>query len=185
MVLPRNFLHAERLPQLVRQALSGRLAGMRRLPLAALFVLASIKGAAADQVMDRVEVKTSPEKAWAEIGDFCGIKNWHPAVVSCELTGEGAPRVRTLTLQGGAKMIEKEMSWNDRGRAYSYTTLEGPLPVTNTTAMIKVLPGDRGKVNLVWTSSFKPIGSSAEAKKALETFYLAGLQSLKAKLEER
>lgn len=148
-------------------------------------VLIPASAALADQVMDKVEVRTTPDKAWAAIGDFCGIKDWHPEVVSCELQIDGASRVRTLTLRDGTKFVEKEASWNDRGRAYSYTILEGPLPVSNTTSMIKVLATERGKVNLFWTSSFKPVGSAADAKKSLSDFYIAGLRSLKAKLEGR
>lgn len=142
-------------------------------------------GAQADQVMNRIEVQASPDAAWAAIGDFCGIKDWHPEVVACELQGDGMPRTRMLTLVDGAKFIEKEMNWNDRGRAYSYMVVEGPMPIMNAMSMIKVLPSEHGSVSLLWTGSFKPVGPAEDAKQILSDFYVAGLRSLKAKLEAR
>lgn len=136
-----------------------------------------------EQVMNRVVVQASPDAAWAAIGGFCGIKDWHPEVVSCEVQGEGMPRTRMVTLLDGAQFIEREVNWNDRGRAYSYTIVEGPLPITNAIAMIKVLPSEEGSISLLWTGSFKPVGSPEEAKMILSGFYAAGLESLKAKLE--
>lgn len=161
----------------------GSRVAMRALTLAFVSVSLMTGLAKADQVMDKIEVETTPDKAWAAIGDFCGIKNWHPSVASCELTGGGVPRVRILILRDGTKVVEKEANWNDRGRAYSYMTVEGPLPITSAMTMIKVLPRERGKLDLLWTSSFKPVGSATEAKQAVAEFLAVGLRSLKAKLE--
>lgn len=137
----------------------------------------------ADKVLDRIEVKTTPDKAWAAIGDFCGIKDWHPLVAGCEAEGEGNARMRTLTLKNGAKLVEKEVTWNDLGRSYVYKIVESSLPVENCTASIKVLPIDDARIHILWTSSFKPVGSAAAAQKAVSEIFVAGLKSLKAKLE--
>ena len=107
----------------------------------------SATNAAAEQVLERIEVKTTPEKAWAAIGDFCGIKDWHPAVASCDLQGEGKTQVRTVILKDGGKIIEKEVNWNDLGRAYSYKIIESPLPVEKYASTLKVLPIDKKKVD--------------------------------------
>jgi len=151
--------------------------------MAALAFLGAESGAFAEQVLDRIEIKTTPDRAWAAIGDFCGIKDWHPQVAACEAEGEGAARVRTLTLKDGARLVEKEVTRTDLGRTYVYKIVESSLPVENCTASIKVLPLDGGRIHILWTSSFKPIGSAAAAEKAVSEIFVAGLKSLKAKLE--
>lgn len=118
---------------------------------AAFALVLSATNAGADQVLERIEVKTTPEKAWAAIGDFCGIKDWHPAVASCDLQGEGKTQLRTIILKDGAKIVEKEVNWNDLGRAYSYKAIESPLPVETYAATLKVLPIDKKTVDLLWT----------------------------------
>lgn len=150
---------------------------------AAAALVASASGAAAEQVMERIEVHATPEEAWAAIGDFCGIKDWHPSVVSCDLQGDGKTKLRTLILRDGAKILEKETSWNDVSRSYSYKILESPLPVESYSATFKVLPMDKTRIYLLWTSSFKPIGPAPEAQKVISEIYAAGLKSLKEKLE--
>lgn len=169
-----------------RRAAAACLNGSSRLAsaLAIAVVFLALSGTArGEQAMQRVVVHASPDDAWAAIGGFCGIADWHPEVVSCEVQSEGMPRTRVVTLVDGARFIEREVNWNDRGRAYSYTIVEGPLPVTNATAMIKVLPTEEGSVSLLWTGSYRPVGSPEEAKMILSGFYAAGLESLKAKLE--
>lgn len=155
------------------------------LALGALSLLASANGVLADQVMERIEINTTADKAWSAIGDFCGIKNWHPSIVSCELQNEITANVRILTTKDGAKFIEQAIYWNDQTRAYSYRNLESPLPVENYTSTIRVLPIDSGKVNIVWISAFKPIGPAAKAKSLVSETYSAGLKTLKALLESK
>lgn len=153
--------------------------------LGALCFLASASCVLADQVLERIEINTTADKAWAAIGNFCGIKNWHPAVASCELENEITADVRILTMKDGAKFIEQAVFWSNQSRAYSYRNLASPLPVENYTATIRVLPIDRSKVNIIWMSAFKPIGPAATAKSLLSEFYSAGLKTLKTILESQ
>ena len=136
--------------------------------IAALAFLCAASNAFAEQVLDRIAIKTTPDKAWAAIGDFCGIKDWHPDVAACDIQGEGKAQVRTVTLKNGGKLVEKEVNWNDLGRAYAYKIVESPLPVENYTATIRVLPIDSGRVDIIWASAFKPVGPAAAAGKAIQ-----------------
>jgi hypothetical protein len=149
----------------------------------ALFGFAS--GVLADQALDRIAIKSTPDKAWAAIGDFCGIKDWHPDVEACELQHDGKALFRVLSLKNGGKVVELEISRNDRGRAYAYRIAESPWPVENYTATLRVLPMEGGRVDIIWASAFKPIGPAAAAKKKISEIYSAGLKSLKAKLEAK
>lgn len=153
--------------------------------LTAFFLLASATAVSADQVMERIEINTTPDRAWSAIGDFCGIKNWHPSIASCEFQNPITADVRILTTKEGGKFVEQATYWNDQTHAYSYRNLQSPLPVENYTSTIRVLPIDSGKVNIVWISSYKPIGPAAKAKSLVSETYSTGLRTLKGQLESR
>jgi len=152
----------------------------------ALAVLGLACGPAlAEKNSNRIEGKGTPAQAWALIGDFCGIKAWHPAIASCELSEKGGDKIRTLTTKDGAKFVEKLVKWDDKGTSYTYAILESPLPIENYVSTIKVEEDDEpGKVAITWSSTFDPKGVPAQtARKAVADIYLAGLLELKAKLK--
>jgi hypothetical protein len=156
---------------------------MPKLGRKAALILLLPANAFANQVMEKVEVRTTPDKAWAAIGDFCGIKDWHPEIASCDLKQDGKILERTLTSVNGGTMVEKEMTRSEAARAYSYRILETIYPVENYVSTIRVLPVDHGRVSILWVGAFKPVGPSADAEKAISGNYLSGLNALKAKLE--
>ena len=93
----------------------------------------SIKGASA----------ASADAVWTKIGDFCGISNWHPAIEKCALSADG--KMRTLSLKGGGTIVEKLEKRDDAGHSYSYSIVEGPLPVANYVSTIGVRRTARGR----------------------------------------
>lgn len=141
--------------------------------------------ALAEKNSNRVEAKGSPAKVWALIGDFCGIKSWHPAIASCELSEKDGAKIRTLTTKDGAKFVEKLVKWDDKDTAYTYAILESPLPIENYVSTLKVEEDDEpGKVAIIWSSTFEPKGVTGDAaRKAVADIYLAGLLELKARLK--
>lgn len=124
------------------------------------------------------DVSTSPAATvWKEIGDFCGIANWHPAVAKCELSHGN--KICTLSLQGGGTIVERKLKWDDKGMSYSYTIVSSPLPVTHYFSTIKVIP--EGPVSqVVWTGTYKAKKgtSDADAQKTIDGIYKAGLDKL-------
>lgn len=119
------------------------------------------------------------QMVWSTIGNFGSIPDWHPAVEKCETKKEGGNTLRTLTLAGGGTIVEKLETVNNSERLYSYSILEGPLPVANYTATIRVLDRNGG-CTVEWSSSFEPSGApESEAAKAIRGVYEAGFQNLK------
>jgi hypothetical protein len=125
--------------------ISGAAIGLSLLVLTAVPVSAvesSIKGASVASV----------EAIWTKIGDFCGIGNWHPAIEKCALSADG--KTRTLSLRGGGTIVEKLEKRDDATHSYSYSIVEGPLPVANYTSTISVakekprVRQSRGAVNM-------------------------------------
>jgi len=160
---------------------------MRSVMMAGTMLLAlavSLPALAAD-VSKSVMAKGSVDKAWAAIGDFCGIKDWHPVIANCVLSEKDGAKVRTLTTKDGAVLVEKMTQWDDAAHSYGYAILESPLPVANYVSTIAVKDGaDAGTVSITWSSTFDPKGASEDdARKVIAGIYDAGLGSLKAKLD--
>jgi len=139
--------------------------------------------AQADQVTQKIEISAAPDKVWAEIGDFCGIKNWHPAIATCDLDTSGKHPVRTLVTKDGAKLLEQEVSLNEKAHAYSYKIVESPLPVEKYHSTLKVLGLGDHKSEVIWSGEFSAKGAPAEADKIVSGIYSGGLEGLKKQVE--
>ena len=120
----------------------------------------------------------SVDAVWRKIGDFCGISNWHPAVAKCELSAD--KKQRTLTLKGGGTIVEDLVSWSDKTHSYTYKIVSSPLPVDNYVSTIHVAAAKSGSGSVIhWRGQYTAKGASdADAKKAIDGIYAAGLTSL-------
>ncbi|MGV1013811.1 MAG: SRPBCC family protein [Methyloceanibacter sp.] len=148
-----------------------------------LIVFAALIGwsayAEAVEVKKRREAPGTPADVWAVVGDFCAVKNWHPAVAECEEFTEGPDTFRTLTLQDGGKI--KEKLTNKGATTYSYEIIESPLPVKNYSATLTVGEDDEPeRVEIVWTAKFDANGTSDEdAQKLIAGIFEAGVAGIK------
>jgi Polyketide cyclase / dehydrase and lipid transport len=134
-------------------------------------------------VKKSIEVSATPDATWAAIGDFCGIGNWHPAIAKCDVaTKDGSP-IRTLTLKGGGTIVERQATWDNKGKSYSYAIVESPLPVANYLSTISVAPNGAG-ATIIWTGHFDAKGADdAKAKEVITGIYDSGLAALETKLK--
>ncbi|MCJ2086589.1 SRPBCC family protein [Methylobacterium sp. E-005] len=147
------------------------------IPAAAL-VVASLSPALALEVTKTADVAASPETVWKTIGGFCGIGDWHPVIEKCALSKKGGKDVRTLSLKGGGTIVEEEESRSDKKMDYTYTILEGPLPVTDYHSTIMVAKAGNGS-KVTWTGTFKAKGAPDDkAKEAIAGVYEAGLKGI-------
>ena len=128
-------------------------------------------------VRQTTEVTAAPAAVWAKIGEWCAIKDWHPAIASCE---SGKKGFRTLTLKdGGGKIVEK---LTKTGKfSYSYDIVESPLPVRNYKATITAKPDSLGSTDVVWVATFDAAKgkTDAEATNAINGIFESGLKSIK------
>jgi uncharacterized protein YndB with AHSA1/START domain len=118
---------------------------------------------------------------WDAIGGFNSLAKWHPAVAQSEEKKEGTATVRRLTLHGGGSIVERLDGKDDRKRTYTYSILEGPLPVAGYTATLHVEENKDGKSCTVeWSSAFEPAGASEpDAVKVIRGIYEAGFENLR------
>ena len=154
---------------------------LRILVPAAALVVASLSPALALEVTKSVDVAAAPEAVWKTIGGFCGIGDWHPVIEKCALSKKGGKDVRTLSLKGGGTIVEEEESRSDKKMDYTYTILEGPLPVTDYHSTIMVAKAGNGS-KVTWSGTFKAKGAPDDkAKEAIAGVYEAGLKGIATK----
>jgi carbon monoxide dehydrogenase subunit G len=139
---------------------------------------ASAGGALAVEVSKEVTVKATPADVWKKIGGWCSIRNWHPAIATCEMTEVDGDTWRMLTTGDGAKIKEKRTAQGDM--SYGYTITESPLPIANYNATIGVAPNEDGTMTkITWNANFDAKGASdEEAQKAIEGIFESGLNSV-------
>ena len=155
---------------------------MRMMKLAlvtGLALLIASGSAYAITVKKRIEAPGLPPEVWAEVGAFCAIEKWHPAVAKCEETKEGDVTFRTLTLKDGGKIKEKLTGTEDV--AYTYDIVESPLPVKNYKSKLWLeLDDEPDRTVIFWQSDFDANGKSDEEAKKIITGILGdGVKGIK------
>ncbi len=93
----------------------------------------------------------APIKAvWEYIRDFNDLPKWFPGVIDsyieADQRSDQAGCIRNFGLQGGPRMREQLLAFSDQAHSCAYKMLEGPLPVRNYVAVVRLLPvtdGDR------------------------------------------
>lgn len=126
-----------------------------------------------------VDIKgKTPKQIMEKFGAFCAIGQWHPALAKCEESKEGNDQFRTLHLKDGGAIKEKLTKTGEEG--YSYTIVDGPLPVKDYMATFSVKKEGEDSVKVNWVASFQAAKGKTEpeAKAVMEGIFDAGLKSL-------
>jgi len=140
-------------------------------------------GADAIDVVESQIYSVSADKLWAEIRDFCSLKDWHPAIADCSKTTNNGFTHRTLVTSDGAKIKEVRYFHSDKTMTITYSILESPLPVIDYLSTMTVTPAGNGKTEFVWQGRFAaPQGKEKDATDIITSIYRAGLDNLVKKL---
>lgn len=116
---------------------------------------------------------------WAVIGKFGALADWHPAVVTCNTSEEGGSQLRTVTISGGGTLIERLDAQDEAGMSTTYSIVDGPLPVANYQAILKVVPDGDG-CTIDWSGRFDASGVDDDKAIAIvRGVYTSGLGALK------
>jgi hypothetical protein len=131
------------------------------------------------QVQEVQSLNVSVAQAWALIGGFNSLPEWHPAVKGSVLEHGG--RVRSLRLANGATLVERLQAFSESDHSYGYSIEEGPLPVANYRSQLSVREEQGTETCQVeWSGEFQPAGvSEEEAITLVRGIYRAGLDQLK------
>lgn len=136
--------------------------------------------ALASEVSKHLDVAATPDQAWAAVGEFCAIGDWHPAVEKCELSNQGKDKIRTISLKGGGTIVEKLVKWEPKKHSYTYAIVSSPLPVSDYISTVSVKPQGQGS-RLSWTGKFSPVGDEKKAKEVVAGIYTDGLAGIAKK----
>lgn len=125
----------------------------------------------------------SADEVWKRLADFGGLSDWMPGVASCETEGDGIGAVRRIAM-GPAEVVERLEAFDASTRSLSYSITEGPIPVQNYLATIRVQEAGGG-CHVDWTAEFDlPEGLTQEQiAPGLEGAYGGALAALKKLLE--
>ncbi|WP_342105095.1 SRPBCC family protein [Methylobacterium sp. SI9] len=158
---------------------------MKQLALATIG--AALLAAAPADALEVTRSRDIPAPApavWALVGDFCAIQFWHPQVERCILSADDdddgiRAQIRGLVVKGGlGTIVEVETARDETGLNYSYSFIQGPLPVRAYNATLAVRPNGSGST-VIWSASFDAEGmSDAEAVADIAGVFEAGLAGI-------
>ena len=156
---------------------------MIRILAAALTALSATPAHALELTRSR-DVPAPPAAVWALVGEFCAIGRWHPQVERCILSSDEDDdtvrvAVRGLVLTGGlGTVVEVETARDEAAMSYSYSFVQGPLPVAAYNGTLAVRPNGAGST-VIWSGSFDAAGlSDADALADIAGVYERGLDGI-------
>lgn len=151
--------------------------------LAAIGTLSNgIAPALAIDLSESVEIAVPAADAWAAIGDFCSIPDWHPVIAACEQFEQDGKTMRTLTTGDGGELLEELNELDEGGMSFTYSIIESPLPIADYVSTMTVAEAGES-ATVTWSSTFNAAGvSDDEALEVMTGIYRVGLDELKAKL---
>jgi uncharacterized protein YndB with AHSA1/START domain len=127
------------------------------------------------------------ETVWKTIRDFNDLPGWHPALVTSKLEDDGPSDrvgcVRSMELAGnGGTIRERLLTLSDSEHTVTYAILSAPMPLTNYTATLRLIPvtdGDRSFAE--WTAEFDVTAENEAAMRKLigQGVFQTGFDSLK------
>ena len=130
------------------------------------------------------ELQASAQTVWELVREFDGIAKWlGPMVQNMTVEGEGIGAIRTIALPGDMKLQEQLESYDEAGRSFAYAILgDGPLPVSNYLATLKIVEVGPNTCRVEWGSSFEPKNPEAEVVAMIEGIYKTGIAGIKTNL---
>ena len=119
---------------------------------------------------------------WNILSDFGGIKVGGP-IEAFEVEGEGVGAVRTIS-KGGGKIVER-LDVHDAEAltfTYSITNDDPPIPVSNYSATVKIIPQGSDACTVDWTGTFDALGDEEAAMNLVRGIYTGAIQNARSAL---
>ncbi|WP_040798147.1 tyrosine-protein phosphatase [Nocardia higoensis] len=132
------------------------------------------EGAVMTQVTRSITLDASAEETWRVVGDVANVHRWVPALIDTTMDAD----IRTVTFADGAPARERVLARSDEDRTYTYTYLDGPIPLDEYFSTLSVGPHhhDRGAL-VTWTAT---LAATPEVVQSVDEMYRTSL----ARLEE-
>jgi hypothetical protein len=112
-------------------------------------------------------------RVWEYIRDFNGLPKWFPGVTDSHIedgvAADQAGCIRNFGVEGGPRIREQLVSLSDRDHSCSYRMVEGPLPVANYRATVRLSPAAGTEHTLAEITS--EFDCSADEEKQMVAFF--------------
>lgn len=127
---------------------------------------------------------------WARVRDFNALPNWHPRIAESRIENGEPPDkigcVRNFKLASGETLREQLLGLSDYDLFCTYAILEGPMPLTDYIATLRLTPvtdGDRTFIE--WSAEFNcaPENETELVDGVGEGVFQGGFDALKAHFE--
>lgn len=104
-------------------------------------------------------INAEASAVWDRIRDFNGLPKWHPRIrdsrIEDALPADKIGCIRNFHLQSGDMIREQLVGLSDYDLFYSYTMLEGPMPLWDYMATIRLTPVTDGpRCFAEWSAEF-------------------------------
>ncbi|WP_420392260.1 SRPBCC family protein [Acuticoccus sp.] len=104
---------------------------------------------------------------WARVRDFNALPRWHPRIRDSRIeNGEPSDRVgciRDFRLQNGDRLREQLLGLSDYDMFCTYSMLEGPMPLSDYVATLRVTPITDGERTFIeWSAEFECAEADAD-----------------------
>lgn len=105
-------------------------------------------------------INASAAKVWERIRDFNGLPKWHPRIresrIEDALPADKVGCIRNFNLQNGDNIREQLVGLSDYDLFYSYSMLEGPMPLSDYIATLRLTPVTEGDRTFIeWSAEFE------------------------------
>ena len=143
-------------------------------------------------IVESAVIDAPVDDIWHVLRDFNSHMVWHPAIAESRIEesmpSDSVGAVRCFTLKDGGMLREQLIMLDDAKRELAYCLMEGPLPLFDYVASIRVKPvTDGNRTFWQWRSSFRPPTERREEMISLvrDGIYRAGFGGLAAYLRRR
>ncbi|GAA4674090.1 SRPBCC family protein [Gordonia humi] len=117
---------------------------------------------------------------WGHVGNTADVADWIPAIGSSRMEGD----VRHVVFTDGEPARERIVAHSDTDRSYTYSYIDGPLPLEHYESTVTVHETGPNSSRVVWSAEFG--AASADVEQGLTTgiteIYSGALDELKAQL---
>lgn len=105
-------------------------------------------------------INAEASAVWERIRDFNAMPRWHPRIrdsrIEDALPGDKIGCIRNFHLQSGETIREKLIGMSDYDLFFSYSMLEGPMPLWDYMATLRLTPiTDGNRTFAEWSAEFE------------------------------
>ena len=138
------------------------------------------------KVFASVVIDAPIDRIWAVLRDFVGLTVWSSAVTEARIiNGKASDQVgavRHLDIVDGTVFIETLVALSDEEMILQYDIVEGPLPVSNYVATMRLQPVTEGNMTYAtWSAEFETADKNIEAMRHVvgDQICAGGLRAMK------